>query len=83
MSKRNIFYIIKIAIPGTQRNQKHRVDYYKECVKMHLLFDGPAFSYAWLFKVFLESMRNHQPKIIFTYQDTTIAENNIIFFFTS
>ncbi|PNX78819.1 protein FAR1-related sequence 5-like [Trifolium pratense] len=38
------------------------------------LFDETATSFTWLFKVFLESMENNQPKTIFTDQDSAMAK---------
>lgn len=39
-----------------------------------LLSDETVASFNWLFKVFLESLGNKQPKTIFTYQDTAVAK---------
>ncbi|KAF1864616.1 hypothetical protein Lal_00039247 [Lupinus albus] len=39
-----------------------------------LLADETAVSFTWLFKAFLESMGNQQPKRIFTHQDASMAK---------
>jgi hypothetical protein len=39
-----------------------------------LLLDETAVSFTWLFKAFLESMGNQQPKTIFTDQDAAMAK---------
>ncbi|GAU43932.1 hypothetical protein TSUD_135800 [Trifolium subterraneum] len=39
-----------------------------------LLFDESEVSFAWLFKTFLESMGNQQPKTIFTTHDPAMAK---------
>ncbi|KAF1885991.1 hypothetical protein Lal_00032301 [Lupinus albus] len=39
-----------------------------------LLADETAVSFTWLFKAFLESMGNQQPKTIFTDQDASMAK---------
>lgn len=39
-----------------------------------LLFDEIATSFTWLFKAFLESMRNQQPKTIIIDQDVVMVK---------